>query len=49
MKIYNKGKYKENEEKQDKTRRKKQKISGIKIFVKQATIIKKNILKINQK
>lgn len=48
-KIYNKGKYKENEEKQDKTWRKEQIISGIKIFVKYATIIRKNILKINQK
>lgn len=48
-KIYNKGKYKENEEKQDKTWRKKQKISGIIIFVKQATIIRKKIQKINKK
>lgn len=48
-KIYNKGRYKENEEKKDKIGRKEQKISGIIIFVKQATIIRKNILKINKK
>ena len=48
-KIYNKGKYKENEEKQDKIGRKEQIIYGQKNFVKHATIIRKNILKINQK